>query len=127
MSSNLPLTTYLYVGDTGEMDGEAGEQMLRYYPDIVRGVFLHVVSEGGDQGKVRIPNDKIIRGRPIAHFRTYVGAAVKAWEWGMMREEAVERVWEQAIGDLKDLGIAKDDVRFGDVEKDYARWIRIRP
>ncbi|GMI07390.1 hypothetical protein TrRE_jg11027 [Triparma retinervis] len=127
MSANLPATTYVYVGDTGEMDGEAGEQMLRYYPGLVKGVFLHVVSEDIDQGSVEVPRDKILRGRPLVHFRTYVGAARKAWEWGMMGEEGVERVKKQAEEDLREMGIGKNDVRWEDVEKDWEVWEEVRP
>ena len=53
---------YLYVGDVGEFDQEAGETMLREYPEVVKGVFLHVVSEvvGGDPV---IPPPSFINGR----------------------------------------------------------------
>ena len=104
MSVNLPATTYVYVGDTGEMDGEAGDQMLRYYTGLVQGVFLHVVSYDIDQGSVEVPGDRSIRGRPVLHFRTYVGAARKAGEWGMMGEEGVVRVKKQAEEDLREIG-----------------------
>ena len=127
MSVNLPATTYVYVGDTGEMDGEAGDQMLRYYPSLVQGVFLHVVSYDIDQGSVEVPGDRIIRGRPVLHFRTYVGAARKAWEWGMMGEEGVVRVKKQAMEDLREMGIGRDDGRWEDVQRDWERWEEVRP
>mmetsp|Transcript_1977 Transcript_1977/g.2681 ORF Transcript_1977/g.2681 Transcript_1977/m.2681 type:complete len:310 (-) Transcript_1977:245-1174(-) len=80
---------YVYVGDTGELDQEAGETMLREYPEVVKAVFLHVVSE---QPYPRIPPPKIINGRPIIFFRTYVGAAVKACQLGLMNESAMMNV-----------------------------------
>ena len=53
---------YLYVGDVGEFDQEAGETMLREYPEVVKGVFLHVVTDevGGDPV---IPPPTFINGR----------------------------------------------------------------
>jgi hypothetical protein len=35
----------LYVGNTGELDQEAGETMLREYPEVMKAVFLHVVTD----------------------------------------------------------------------------------
>ena len=74
---------YVFVGDTGELDKEAGMRMLT---DLdaqrrVRAVFPHVVSYGGTP---RVPADSYINGRPIVYFRTYVGAAHKAVDHGLM-------------------------------------------
>eukprot|EP00557_Chaetoceros_sp_GSL56_P006857 CAMPEP_0176495884 /NCGR_PEP_ID=MMETSP0200_2-20121128/10901_1 /TAXON_ID=947934 /ORGANISM="Chaetoceros sp., Strain GSL56" /LENGTH=313 /DNA_ID=CAMNT_0017893805 /DNA_START=212 /DNA_END=1153 /DNA_ORIENTATION=+ len=80
---------YVYVGDTGELDQEAGETMLREYPEVVKAVFLHVVSEDPDP---IIPNTKLINGRPLVFFRTYVGAAVSACRLGFISESAMMRV-----------------------------------
>ena len=81
---------YVYVGDTGELDQEAGETMLREYPEVVKAVFLHVVSD--KKGPVVVPPPKLINGRPIVFFRTYVGAAVDAVRLGFMSLEGLERV-----------------------------------
>eukprot|EP00560_Eucampia_antarctica_P009503 CAMPEP_0197829318 /NCGR_PEP_ID=MMETSP1437-20131217/5754_1 /TAXON_ID=49252 ORGANISM="Eucampia antarctica, Strain CCMP1452" /NCGR_SAMPLE_ID=MMETSP1437 /ASSEMBLY_ACC=CAM_ASM_001096 /LENGTH=287 /DNA_ID=CAMNT_0043430903 /DNA_START=162 /DNA_END=1023 /DNA_ORIENTATION=- len=80
---------YIYVGDTGELDQEAGETMLREYPEVVKAVFLHVVSE---RPFPRIPPPKLINGRPVVFFRTYVGAAAKACQLGLIDEDAMMRV-----------------------------------
>jgi hypothetical protein len=89
--TNGALLQYVYVGDTGELDQQAGETMLREYPQIVKAVFLHVVS-GIRNDVVPIPPVKLINGRPIVFFRTYVGAAVAAVQLGLMCEEGLEKV-----------------------------------
>lgn len=83
------IMSYVYVGDTGELDQEAGETMLREYPEVMRAVFLHVVSE---RPYPAIPPQKLINGRPVVFFRTYVGAAVKACKLGIISQHAVLRV-----------------------------------
>ena len=91
---------YVYVGDTGELDQEAGESMLREYPEVVKAVFLHVVSDGPDPP---IPPPKLINGRPLVFFRTYAGAAARACQLGLMGEDGMMRVCVRAEEDLKAL------------------------
>jgi len=81
------------VGDTGELDQEAGETMLREYPKEVKAVFLHVVS---DAPNPIVPPPKIINGRPLLFFRTYVGAAAKATQLGLMDTDGLLRVMQAA-------------------------------
>ena len=50
------------VEDTGELDEEARETMLREYPALVKAIFLHVVSENPFPS---IPFPKLINGRPV--------------------------------------------------------------
>jgi len=68
---------YVYVGDTGELDQEAGETMLREYPEVVKAVFLHVVS---DRPYPRIPPPKLINGRPVIFFRTVRIVFLSWWD-----------------------------------------------
>mmetsp|Transcript_18956 Transcript_18956/g.26757 ORF Transcript_18956/g.26757 Transcript_18956/m.26757 type:complete len:357 (+) Transcript_18956:154-1224(+) len=110
---------YVYVGDTGELDQEAGETMLREYPELVKAVFLHVVS---DEPNPPIPAPKVINGRPILFFRTYVGAATMATELGLMSGEALTRVIKSAEAKLKDVPRTTD--KWVDLEKDIAKAIR---
>ncbi|GMH74122.1 hypothetical protein TrST_g14333 [Triparma strigata] len=113
---------YVYLGDTGEYDEEAGVQMLRYYPEKVKGVFLHVVGETlEDRERVRC-EEKIVNGRPVMYFRTYIGAAVKAYRNSLMGEEGVERVIESVYRDLKGMGIGEDDQRWRDAEREEEEW-----
>ncbi len=104
---------YVYVGDTGELDQEAGETMLREYPEVVKGVFLHVVSE---KPYPSIPKSKLINGRPVVFFRTYVGAAVQACRLGMISESAMMRVVSAAEEDLEDVEQTSD--KWQDLYKD---------
>ena len=83
---------YIFVGDTGEGDPRAGELMSERYPERMRAVFLHVVSDGQWQGQVRVPEDRTLNGVPIVYFRTYVGAAAKAVQLGLMDRSGLENV-----------------------------------
>jgi len=106
---------YVYVGDTGELDQEAGETMLREYPEVVKAVFLHVVS---DAPFPRIPPPKLINGRPIVFFRTYVGAAAKAVQLGLMYEEGLMRVIVEAEAALE--GVPRSNEKWLDLERDIS-------
>ncbi|CBJ27834.1 conserved unknown protein [Ectocarpus siliculosus] len=83
---------YIFIGDTGEGDPRAGEIMSAEHPDRMRAVFLHVVSDGPQQGKVPVPMDRVVNAVPVVYFRTYVGAAVKAVELGLMDKKGLENV-----------------------------------
>lgn len=110
---------YIYVGDTGELDQQAGETMLREYPDVVKAVFLHVVS---DAPNPPIPPPKLINGRPILFFRTYVGAAAKATQLGFMNDEALVRVVRAAESDL--VKVPRTNDKWVDLERDIQEAYR---
>jgi len=90
---------YVFVGDTGELDKEAGMRMLtdKATRGVVLAVFLHVVSFDLDP---QVPPDCFINGRPIVYFRTYIGAALKAVEHGLMAPQEMRHVALQACADL---------------------------
>ena len=79
--------------------------MLREYPEVVKAVFLHVVSE---QPYPEIPPSKLISGRPMAFFRTYVGAATKACQLGLISEKAMMRVVSSAQESLETVARTSD-------------------
>jgi hypothetical protein len=108
---------YVYLGDTGELDQEAGETMLREYPEVVKAVFLHVVSD--QTGDIPVPPPKIINGRPLVFFRTYVGAAVFAVQLGFTTLESLEKVMEAACNKLADVERTSD--KWLDLERDLDR------
>eukprot|EP00752_Nemacystus_decipiens_P010295 g9173.t1 len=83
---------YIFIGDTGEGDPLAGEIMISKYPDRMKAVFLHVVSDAPRQGRVTLPKDRVVSGVPVVYFRTYVGAAAKAVELGLMDKLGLENV-----------------------------------
>jgi hypothetical protein len=63
--------------------------MLQEYPELVQAVFLHVVSEFP---RPSIPPPRLINGRPILFFRTYVGAAAMACQLGFIDKDGMMRV-----------------------------------
>ena len=87
--------------------------MLREYPDVVKAVFLHVVS---DTPNPTIPAPKLINGRPVIFFRTYVGAATKATQLGLMDSEALIRVIRAAEEKLAKVPRTSD--KWIDLEED---------
>jgi hypothetical protein len=109
------LMRYVYVGDTGELDQQAGETMLREYPELVQAVFLHVVSDEEGQGDgydaggdtvvldPTVPPPKLIYGRPLVFFRTYVGAAIAAVQLNLMSLDGLRFVTEAAERQLLEL------------------------
>jgi hypothetical protein len=109
---------YIYVGDVGELDQEAGETMLREYPEVVKGVFLHVISDQeGDEPA--LPAPKFINGRPLVFFRTYIGAAVDAVQLGFMEVDALQSVIDAATNVLAKEPKTSDKWR--DLKKDINR------
>lgn len=111
---------YVYVGDTGELDQEAGETMLREYPEVVKAVFLHVVSETPNP---KIPESKLINGRPVAFFRTYVGAAVQAFQLGLISENSVMRVVAAAEQALDSVSRSSD--KWQDIYQDVSEAYKL--
>lgn len=92
---------YVIVGDTGEKDEEAGERIAKKFgPTKIRAVFLHCVSDSPDRSLLHLPKDRSMNGVPIFYFRTYVGAASKAFQNQLMSADGLQRVIEAAKGDL---------------------------
>jgi hypothetical protein len=110
---------YIYVGDTGELDEQAGTVMLREYADIVKAVFLHVVSD--QPGPVTVPPLRFINGRPLVYFRTYVGAALAAVELGFMGKEGLQSVVDAAREQLAATGEPTGSDKWLDLEYDVDR------
>lgn len=113
---------YIYVGDTGEWDQEAGETMLREFAPLVKAVFLHAVS-GERNVPVEIPPIKLINGRPVVFFRTYVGAAVSAVQLGFMSLQGLERCMEAACEKLANEPRSSD--KWTDLERDLQQASRL--
>eukprot|EP00466_Bigelowiella_natans_P008148 jgi/Bigna1/134755/aug1.26_g9463 len=103
---------YVFIGDTGLYDRQAGEMMCESYPDQMLAVFLHDVGarEGGEKRAV-VPQDYMCNGVPILHFNTYIGAAAKAMSQGLLDAIALKRVINAT---LEEYSYKKD-----------SRWIEI--
>ena len=105
---------YVYVGDTGELDQEAGETMLRDYAPFVKAVFLHCVS--GELGPVYVPPPKFINGRPLVFFRTYVGAATAAVQLDLLTPNGLAKVISSATQRLS--SVPRDSDKWIDLQQD---------
>ena len=110
---------YVFIGDTGEKDEEAGVSMINTYPDRMRAMFLHVVADTKDHTKVVPPSDRTLKGVPIFYYRTYVGAAVKAYSAGLLDKAGVRRVVKVATAELKRI----DPPRNGATRGTSSRWV----
>eukprot|EP00287_Rhodomonas_sp_CCMP768_P008961 CAMPEP_0196716888 /NCGR_PEP_ID=MMETSP1091-20130531/313_1 /TAXON_ID=302021 /ORGANISM="Rhodomonas sp., Strain CCMP768" /LENGTH=378 /DNA_ID=CAMNT_0042057071 /DNA_START=36 /DNA_END=1172 /DNA_ORIENTATION=- len=113
-------TKYVLVGDTGEYDMACGESITASTPDAMKAMFFHVISEdtwqqAGPRG-LKLPADRVSNGVPVRFFRTYVAAARKAHEEGLMDAEGLVRVMHEATTALDD--IPRDDLRWSDVRRD---------
>ena len=89
--------------------------MLREYPEVVKAVFLHVVTDEVD-GPPFIPAPKLINGRPVVFFRTYVGAAADAVQLGLMGLDGLRSVIEAATEKLSSVPETSD--KWKDIRKD---------
>ena len=78
---------YVFIGDTGEKDEEAGERIASKYPNKVRAIFLHTVYKENINNNLNKFTDRKVSGVPVFYFRTYIGAAVKAYRSNIIGEK----------------------------------------
>ncbi|KAG5178171.1 hypothetical protein JKP88DRAFT_330462, partial [Tribonema minus] len=110
------MTEYVFIGDTGEGDFKAGIKMCENFPRELRALFLHMVYCVDDVCKV--PEDYAVNGVPVLFFKTYVGAARKAYEAGLLNRYAVERVIAKAVEELEYSGAPRTSSKWSDLEAD---------
>jgi hypothetical protein len=81
---------------------------------------LHVVSSDAEDisAGLSIPSSKLINGRPLVFFRTYVGAATKACCLGLLDGDGLMRVVEEAQNELKTQGVPEESSKWMDLERD---------
>lgn len=105
------INDYILIGDTGERDEDAGERIaIKYGPNYMKAIFLHVVTDDHSKHtstsktqKRILPQDRIQNGVPIFYFKTYVGAATKAFKNNLIGADGVVRVIERAEEQLQKL------------------------
>ena len=114
LAARFPGSGFVFIGDTGERDGEAGELMCYKYPELMEAVLLHIVGPGA------APEAYEVNGVPVRFFRTYVGAADICHALGLLDRGAVDRVCERALVESS----VYDDSRRTDIERDVERWRR---
>ncbi|KEP60874.1 UNVERIFIED_CONTAM: hypothetical protein HHA_250790 [Hammondia hammondi] len=98
LSATHPNIKYVWIGDTGEMDRHAGEMMARQMPHTLKAVFLHYVGDYGRNSKM--PQDYFVNGVPTVFFRTYIRAARRAVDLGLLDRKGLARTMVQAVADL---------------------------
>ncbi|ANQ08799.1 Uncharacterized protein PCOAH_00030990 [Plasmodium coatneyi] len=110
------LVRYIWIGDTGDMDKQAGEMMIRTYPQRMKAVFLHHVK--GKDDNTLLPSDYFIKSVPIFFFRTYIGAATKAHAYNLIDKKGLTRVLVQAVLDLEKSKAPASSSKWEDLIKD---------
>lgn len=83
----------VFVGDSGQGDALFGEKAHAANADL-RGVFIHNVTDLDEAGKAEWAE------KGVFIFDTYVGAATKAYQQGLIRAEALQRVMSSSIREL---------------------------
>ena len=116
---------YVLIGDTGEKDEDAGEKLARKFPNEIKAVFLHAVTSSSDRSSLRIPPDRTINGVPFYYFRTYVGAAKKAFQAGLLGGGGLLRVVDQARKDLSSKDLPKPNMSPKERAKLSTRWAEL--
>lgn len=71
------------------------------------------------------PQDRTVNGVPIYYFRTYIGAAAKALQAGLIEPDAVKRVAVQAVLDLQHQDLQEETARRYQQVKQHRRFRRL--
>lgn len=92
----FPEYDFIFVGDNGQGDPEFGRRMQAASPERIKAVFIHNVAEEvpADPDATTWEDDGLIV------FNTYVGAALAAWQHGLISAEGVRRVAAAAQEEL---------------------------
>jgi len=88
-------------------------------------VFLHAVTSSTDRSTLRVPQDRIINGVPFYYFRTYVGAAKKAFQAGLLGGSGLLRVVDQARRDLSLKDFPSPNMSVQERSKLSTRWAEL--
>jgi hypothetical protein len=109
---------FVFTGDSGQGDVAFGERMLAEHPESVRAVFIHDVIDTPE------PVRMTWRGKRIFFFDTYIGAAVEAFEVGVIARDGVARVARAAREELERVPFASESQRqsrVAELERDLRR------
>ncbi|WP_239470063.1 phosphatase domain-containing protein [Archangium violaceum] len=109
---------FVFTGDSGQGDVAFGEQMLSAYPEQVRAVFIHDVVDTPE------PVRQQWRDKRIFFFDTYVGAAMDAFEVGVIALDGVARVARAAQEDMARVPFgseAQRQARLAELSRDLRR------
>ncbi|MBL8633411.1 MAG: hypothetical protein JNM40_09295 [Myxococcales bacterium] len=103
-----PEADFVFIGDSGQGDLLSGELMLYHQPERLRAVFIHQIVTGQSHGMF-CPYPRSVKDmdQGISHlvfFDTYVGAALQAFEWGLISEESLLAVAQATVRTLNQRG-----------------------
>jgi hypothetical protein len=124
-----PASDYIFIGDTGELDEEGSERIALKYPNRLKAVFLHTVSDSTDRSKIVMKKDRLFNKIPFFYFQTYVGAAAKAFEAKLMSEAGLQNVINQATKELNSKLPKSNNVKSSkwiELEKDIAFAMKVK-
>jgi hypothetical protein len=113
---------FVFTGDSGQGDVLFGEQILSSWPEQVRAVFIHDVVATPESVR------QSWRDQRVFFFDTYVGAAVEAYEVGVIARDGVARVVGAAREDLSRVTFASEaqlSARVLELERDIQRALRL--
>ncbi len=119
----FPEYGFVFVGDSGQGDVAFGEQMLAAAPESVRAVFIHDVVDTPE------PVRQAWRAKGIFFFDTYVGAALEAYQVGVIARDGVHRVARAAQEELEKVPFAsveQREARRADLARDLQRLEALR-
>lgn len=98
----------VFIGDSGQGDIVVGEKMVETYPDVVKAVFIHDVVELDAAERNRLA------AKGVWVVDSYVGAAVKAHELGLISDTGLRNVMsetERLLSELKWEGVQEEITR----------------
>jgi hypothetical protein len=113
---------FVFTGDSGQGDVLFGEQILSTWPEQVRAVFIHDVVATPESVR------QTWRDKRVFFFDTYVGAAVEAFEVGVIARDGVARVVGAAREDLARVTFASEaqlSARVLELERDIQRALKL--
>lgn len=119
----FPEYGFVFVGDSGQGDVAFGEQMLAAAPEAVRAVFIHDVVATPE------PVRQAWRAKSIFFFDTYVGAALEAYQVGLIARDGMHRVVRAAREELEKVAFASEEqreARRADLARDLQRVEALR-
>jgi hypothetical protein len=114
----FPEYGFVFVGDSGQGDVEFGDRMLAAAPHAVHAVFIHDVVATPEAARQEW------RQKRIFFFDTYVGAAVEAFQVGVISQDGVARVARAAQESIAGIAFAtpaQRQARQAELDRDLAR------
>jgi len=106
-----PECLFVFVGDNGQGDIDAGKVLLADETAGVAGVFIHDIYAPASQGEKPHRLDECEQAG-IVLFQTYAGAAAAAAKAGLMELQAAMRVVEVTLRDLRKIDFGEDQLGF---------------